>query len=188
MKYFLKCLYNSANAKGRARRKEFWYFVLYSSIVIVLWHLMLMCVFTYFGTYTKEEYSNHLFIFTALGDALMISSLSLPFFTVIARRFHDTGESGEKLVYKLIYICGFISIISGFLFGLIALLLNNDRIFEPDFTCIYFTVLNVLFSFLYFFYYLIKKGTEGDNQYGPDPRIDDPIDAKRNPEEKEGLQ
>ena len=31
----------------------------------------------------------------------------------------------------------------------------------------------------YFFYCMVKKGTPGDNPYGPDPRINDPIENAR---------
>ena len=42
-----------------------------------------------------------------------------------------------------------------------------------------FAIPILLVPLCYFLYCMVKKGTPGDNPYGPDPRIDDPIENAR---------
>ena len=72
--WYQKCIKNYVNFKGRARRKEFWFFQMTSTILILLIALIL-------GT---DSFAINLF-------ALL---LILPSLAVSARRLHDIGKSG----------------------------------------------------------------------------------------------
>ena len=87
MNYYLKVLKQYADFKGRARRSEYWYFVLFNSIIF------------YILLYIGRTYD-----FPLLGMIYYIGFL-IPFFAVAVRRMHDVGKSGW---YCLIPIYGFI--------------------------------------------------------------------------------
>jgi uncharacterized membrane protein YhaH (DUF805 family) len=73
------CLTNYANFKGRAKRSEYWYFVLFCALV----YLVTMVV------------SSQLYVIALLG--LLIPSLA-----AAVRRLHDRGRSGWNLLWSLI--------------------------------------------------------------------------------------
>jgi uncharacterized membrane protein YhaH (DUF805 family) len=90
MKYYISVLKNYANFEGRARRSEYWYFVLFNMIF----------------TYT--------FMFIGLAIELpffqLIYSLGVlvPSIAVGVRRMHDVGKSGWFIlipIYNLILAC-----------------------------------------------------------------------------------
>ncbi|MCQ2188343.1 MAG: DUF805 domain-containing protein [Paludibacteraceae bacterium] len=86
MKYFINCVTsNYSNFKGRARRKEYWHFILFASIVQILIVLL-------------DESVTHYIVATALF---------LPQFAVTTRRLHDIGKKG---LYAIPYIIATISI------------------------------------------------------------------------------
>ena len=72
--WFVKCLKNYVNFNGRARRKEFWFFNLFTfSLSLIISSL--------FGPQSP-----------LLG--LLMLAIFLPFLAVSARRLHDIGKSG----------------------------------------------------------------------------------------------
>ncbi|MEF9958033.1 MAG: DUF805 domain-containing protein [Acinetobacter sp.] len=75
--WFIKCLKNYANFSGRARRKEYWFFVLGSIILGFLLGII----------------GGILRIGDSLGLLLNLA-LFVPSLAVAARRLHDTGRSG----------------------------------------------------------------------------------------------
>lgn len=180
MKYFLKCLYNYFNCRGRARRKELFYFILYSVILIALWNLAWLGVCYSIGQAVVDQYLQMhpginaltLFVYPAI-----YIFLATPFVTVIARRFNDTGISIYDFFIQ-IWILIFVLSIIGVLTSHIVSFLGNVNI-DQDRAAEAFGNLSVIILYFYFFYYLIKKGTPGDNQFGPDPRINDPIENAR---------
>lgn len=76
MKYYIKVLKNYAVFEGRARRSEFWYFILFHYIVALIL------------TEVDNACSTNLFspIYQLLG--------LIPLFAVGIRRMHDTGNNG----------------------------------------------------------------------------------------------
>lgn len=82
-------LQNYANFEGRARRSEFWFWVLFSFIVGVVLGIIRLAV-------------------PALGLALegiWFLATIVPYVAVSVRRFHDTGKSGW---FFLLYFPGII--------------------------------------------------------------------------------
>jgi len=76
MNYYLKVLQNYANFNGRARRAEYWYFVLFNMIASIIVGII-----------------GGLMDFELLGNLYSLAVL-LPSLAVGVRRMHDVGKSG----------------------------------------------------------------------------------------------
>lgn len=98
MKWYLRVLKKYAVFKGRARRMEFWMFMLFNFIIYLA--LNLMGVFT--GIPLESQTS------LAVADIFGIYSLAilLPSLAVGVRRLHDIGKRGWWLLLLLIPIIG----------------------------------------------------------------------------------
>ncbi len=88
MNYYLKVLQNYANFEGRARRSEYWYFVLFNMIFGIaagvldsLWGMPVLY-------------------------ALYMLAIIVPSIAVAVRRLHDIGKSGWFLFVALIPLVG----------------------------------------------------------------------------------
>lgn len=118
------CFSKYATFSGRARRTEYWYFVL----------------FGFLGSAIAGILDTALFGMTAPDEALLAGLFSLvtllPGLSVLVRRLHDTGRSGWWFWIILIPLIGALVLL----------------------------------------WFLITRGDEGTNDYGPDP-ITHPTDA-----------
>ena len=100
MNWFMTVLRKYAVFEGRARRREYWFFVLFYILISVV----LAVVDRMLGTY-DETYG-----MGALG-ALFCLGLLIPSIAVGARRLHDTGRSGWWLLIGFIPLIGAIVLI-----------------------------------------------------------------------------
>lgn len=89
--WFKKCLRNYVNFSGRARRKEYWYFVLAQMGLIIVAMILDAIIF---GSDTAIFY-----VVVAFG-------LFLPSLAVTIRRLHDTSRSGWWFFLSLIPLIG----------------------------------------------------------------------------------
>lgn len=104
MDWFVAALKKYAVFTGRARRKEYWYFVLFyllihaglSFIQSMLW-----------GTYGTYYYGGHGGILTSFFALVML----VPSLAVGVRRLHDTNRSGWWLLIGMIPIVGAVILI-----------------------------------------------------------------------------
>jgi uncharacterized membrane protein YhaH (DUF805 family) len=97
MKWFIKCIKQYADFKGRARRKEYWMFTLFYLLFLLPLALLV-------GIEIGLEIEVR--IFTILF-VLFIFALIVPTYAVTARRLHDTGRSGWWILINFIpYIGG----------------------------------------------------------------------------------
>lgn len=90
MNWYLNVLKNYTNFTGRARRKEYWMFLLF--------HYLIIFLFTILIALSSETFSNSSEMDTfsiILVILLMLYFLGtiLPFLAVTARRLHDTDKS-----------------------------------------------------------------------------------------------
>jgi len=83
MNYYLKVLQNYTNFNGRARRAEYWYFVLFNAIASII--LSLIGLVINFGL---------------LGNIYSLAVM-LPSIAVGVRRMHDVGKSGWFLLIPI---------------------------------------------------------------------------------------
>jgi uncharacterized membrane protein YhaH (DUF805 family) len=90
MNYYLKVLQNYATFNGRARRSEYWYFILFNFIIAF--------VLGFFGGLIKMP------IISTIYTLLVL----IPGIAVGVRRMHDVGKSGWFLlipIYNFILAC-----------------------------------------------------------------------------------
>ena len=100
MKWYLNVLSNYANFTGRARRSEFWFFVLFN----FLFAIVAMILDNILGTTFKLGYGQIM----PYGYLYLIYTLAvfIPGLAVAVRRLHDVGKSGWMYLIILIPIAG----------------------------------------------------------------------------------
>ncbi len=89
MDWYLKVIKNYVGFDGRARRKEYWMFVLFNIIFAIAASILDMIIGTYFV------------IQLLYGLAVLIPGIA-----VSIRRLHDTDKSGIWILVSLIPIIG----------------------------------------------------------------------------------
>jgi uncharacterized membrane protein YhaH (DUF805 family) len=106
MKWYLKVLRQYTDFSGRARRTEYWMFVLFNLIFAVA----AMAVDNLLGITFKFTgpdgtpmpfFYGYVYVFYALAAFL-------PGLAVLVRRLHDVGKSGWMILISLIPLVGFI--------------------------------------------------------------------------------
>jgi len=97
MNWYLQALKKYADFSGRARRKEYWFFVLFNIIISVV---LTVCD-VFMGTYSAAA---------SIGILTGIYTLAvlIPGIAVSVRRLHDTGRSGWWLLIVLVPLIGWI--------------------------------------------------------------------------------
>lgn len=155
--------------EGRISRKEFLNWFLFSTLVSIALYLLLQLPASIFNALGK-----HSDIVSLIGTiylsiiffAQIIFSLwkSIADVTVSIRRIHDFGKSALVVLFYWIiaFVASFISAVVAF-FALYHQLPETILIFTV--TLIPFLVFGI-FSLIYFFICLIKKGDEGENEFG----------------------
>jgi len=100
MNWYLAVLKKYAVFSGRARRKEYWFFVLFNIIISIV----LAFVDNAIGTYDAQNEIG------LLGGIYALAVL-IPGIAVSVRRLHDTGRSGWWLLLVLIPVIGAIVVL-----------------------------------------------------------------------------
>ncbi len=97
MKWYLQALKKYAVFEGRARRKEFWYFILfYFIIVIVLGYIDAMI-----GTVNAS-------LGLGMLSGIFVLAMIIPDIAVTIRRLHDTDRTGWWWLIAFIPVIGVI--------------------------------------------------------------------------------
>ncbi len=100
MNWYLKVLNNYFGFSGRARRKEYWMFTLFSTIFS-----MVALILDYvIGTVMEDAWYGLFFLLYYL--AVFVPSLA-----VTVRRLHDVGRSGCMVLISFICLIGWIWIL-----------------------------------------------------------------------------
>jgi uncharacterized membrane protein YhaH (DUF805 family) len=95
MDWYLQVLKKYTEFTGRARRKEYWFFVLFNIIISAV-----LGVVDYFtGTYSAAYGMG-------LLGCIYVLAVLLPAIAVSIRRLHDTGRSGWWLLLVLVPVIG----------------------------------------------------------------------------------
>ena len=95
MNWYLEVLRKYAVFDGRARRKEYWYFALFSTIISIV----LAVIDGVAGTFMAE-------VGIGLLGGIYTLAVLIPSIAVGVRRLHDTDRSGWWLLIALIPIIG----------------------------------------------------------------------------------
>ena len=100
MNWFLVVLKKYATFSGRAQRAEYWYFLLFSSLIVIA----LSVIDGMTGSYNEDTGWD-------LLSGLYSLAILLPSIAVGARRLHDTSRTGWWLLIGLIPVIGTIVLI-----------------------------------------------------------------------------
>jgi len=134
--------------RGRARRKEFWYFLLFHIIIII----SLAFADHFIGTVDPQTGVRQI-------TGIYILLTFIPLIAVQVRRLHDTGRSGKWVLLQLI--------LSSLPFFILILRIKYHTLYIILLSFCAMTLLAVNLLILVF---LLLDGTPGDNKYGPSPK------------------
>lgn len=95
MQWYLDVLKKYAEFGGRARRKEFWMFFLFS--------MLIMGALSYIERMVRDS--------AGVISGIYSLAVILPSLSVSVRRLHDTGRSGWWLLIPILPLIGFIVLI-----------------------------------------------------------------------------
>ena len=95
MNWYLAALKRYVDFEGRARRKEYWFFILFYSIFVVLAMVLDIAL----GTFSVE-------LEIGLLSGCFSLAMLIPSLAVTVRRLHDTDRRGWWLLISLIPIAG----------------------------------------------------------------------------------
>lgn len=100
MKWYLKALKQYADFSGRARRSEFWFFILFN----IIFTIVAMMVDSAFGMGVANGVYGPVYVVYTLA-------MIIPGLAVSVRRLHDVGKSGFWILISLIPLIGAIWLI-----------------------------------------------------------------------------
>jgi uncharacterized membrane protein YhaH (DUF805 family) len=100
--WYVKVLRDYAVFRGRARRREFWYFALMNFLVVFVGSLVAKLLEVVTGTSEQGPVA----IFFALLYVLYGLAVLLPSIGVSVRRLHDSGKSGWWLLLNFVPFVG----------------------------------------------------------------------------------
>ncbi|VEG13554.1 Inner membrane protein yhaH [Moraxella cuniculi] len=111
--WFVKCMKNYANFRGRARRKEYWFFFLSRSLIMIaaifLDAILFNDAFLNALEYCEsDDCPDFNFVITILASLAFF----IPEIAVGARRLHDTNKSGWWYLLSLIPLFGTLALIA----------------------------------------------------------------------------
>ena len=95
MNWYLKCLKQYADFSGRARRQEYWMFVLFNMIFAIV----AIIIDNVVGTESPE-------LGYGVFNGLYTLAVFIPGVAVAVRRLHDVGKSGWMFFIVLIPLIG----------------------------------------------------------------------------------
>lgn len=131
---------------GRVRRSEFWWFVLFTLLLVSLTWIP--------------------FIGWPIGIVIVIPSLA-----VISRRLHDIGKSGWwQLCFGLIIFLLSILFIASIIFAINFADNNNKMVAVIFVLCGLISIFVAITTMIQWIIWLSKEGDTGPNKYGPDPK------------------
>ena len=131
-----------ATFKGRASRSEYWWYMLFASLISLLGAVIAS---TLYGD------PSELTLFDIVSLLLLLPGLA-----VSIRRLHDVNKSGWWLLYPWL----------GLILVPIASLFDDTSLMD-SMVVISFSLMTL--GYLYVLYLAIKKSDSGENQYGKNP-------------------
>jgi len=104
------CFRKYVDFHGRARRSEFWYWVLFVFLVGIVASVLDSAL----GLGGRTDISDGLFLRSGILSGLASLALFLPGLAVAVRRLHDVGQSGWWVLLNLIPFIGSLILIFAF--------------------------------------------------------------------------
>ena len=100
MNYYLVVLKKYAVFSGRARRAEYWYFVLFNAVVSIILSILGKAIGVF--NMTIGTVGNEINILSIIYSLAVL----VPGLAVAVRRLHDVGKSGWMVLINLIPLIG----------------------------------------------------------------------------------
>lgn len=100
MSWFIEAVKKYAVFSGRARRREYWYFVLFATLFDLAFVLVDMVVGTWYPS-----------LGLGLLSSIYLLAILLPSIAATVRRLHDVDRSGWWYLIQLIPVIGFLVIL-----------------------------------------------------------------------------
>lgn len=158
MKWFIKCIKNYVTFDGRASRKEYWNFILFTAIFAVIARTADIFLFGIGGV---PVFFNLVMLFIFLPDL-----------AVGVRRLHDTGRSGKLVLWYCIafFVWGVAMFFTGISTFVAAM--SGSLASAPVGFLVLFCGGGLALTVwgIFFLVWMCLRGTPGDNKYGPDPK------------------
>lgn len=153
------CFHKYADFSGRARRSEFWFFYLFSTLVSLAFSIL--AIF---------DAISGLPLFTGLG-ALASLAIIIPSISVTIRRLHDTGKSGWHFVFW--YVLPWILFIPLVVVSVVGAMSTGDSTASAiaAVSGIGIASLLPLIGVIVMFVFLVSDSTPGENKYGTSPKV-----------------
>jgi len=154
MNWYLEVLKKYAVFSGRARRKEYWFFVLFNMIIAILITIVDIIV----GTYDPVRN-------VGILNSLYNLGVLLPSVAVTVRRLHDTDRSERWLAFPV-----GTTIVGGILIWLMmGSVADLDNISPAIGLAIFLIAVLILVSYVTLFVFMVLNSTPGANRFGPNP-------------------
>jgi uncharacterized membrane protein YhaH (DUF805 family) len=100
MNWYREALRKYATFEGRARRKEYWFFVLFNFLAVVVLSVVDMGI----GTFDEKAE-------IGLLSGVYLLAVLIPSIAVTVRRLHDTDRSGWWILLNVIPVVGSVLIL-----------------------------------------------------------------------------
>ena len=161
MNWFIKCLRQYADFKGRAQRAEYWYFSLFYFLAYVVGFILDNAL----GTQSRHKDAAGLVTF------LIFVGLCVPAMSVTIRRLHDTGRSGwwllllalPAVVGGVLMVFGGLAVVAAIGFGVEMGLFGLGTMMIG--------ALIALGGAVWWVYVFVQPSQPGMNEYGPPPGV-----------------
>lgn len=164
---------NYVNFKGRSRRSEYWYAMLWNLIFLIpsIICLILGLIFAIMGGVGQDDgsiaFGGASIIIGGLWYVIYVLATFIPNLAILVRRFHDLSHS------MLIPIC---YIVSNFIISIIGnIITDNSEIADSSIALIIVFILNIIiwaFS-IYILVMTCLNSKRETNKYGPCPKFND---------------
>jgi len=160
MKWWLACIKKYVTFEGRARRREYWMFVLFNAIFCLAAMVLDRLFFgpSFPGTPASAGAMQPRYLTMLYGLFVFLPSLA-----VVVRRLHDIGRSGWWLAgyYGLEIVCVLLIAIG-------AVLAISGKSLGAVFTIA--GVLAIFVASVWMLVWMCRNSQPGNNKYGPSPK------------------
>ena len=146
------CFRKYGSFQGRARRSEYWYFVLFGILVSIPAAIL-------DNIFAPHEADGPF-------SAVLSLVLFLPQISVTVRRLHDTGRTGWWLGGLFLYLAGAVMLSMMVIFGPAGRGTTGPG---PQIIVTVLTFGAIAYA-VWMLVLAVRNGTDGPNRYGPDPK------------------
>mgnify|MGYP003683205091 CR=1 FL=1 len=103
MNWYLLAFKNYANFSGRARRKEYWMFILFHYLIILLLYILIITFSINLGDTSEMAIPE---IILSILLLLYFLATIIPYLAITVRRLHDINKSGGYWFVRFIPLVG----------------------------------------------------------------------------------